>query len=221
MKLRVIECEQRSDQWRAARCGRLTGSVAESILKAGRGGKESQMRVTLREQLVAERLTGHQLDNDFDTRALAHGREKEPYANARWEAETGLILQSTGFVICDDMMVGCSLDSHVGPLLDLNNPVFEGVLESKCPGPKMHVKYLKGGVVPEDYLPQLRHNVWLTGAQWGEFVSFDDRFPETLQMFRVRMTREELEVEEYEAEVRRFLAEVNVDLAAIQQRKAA
>lgn len=213
MKFTVIDCEQRSDAWRAARCGRLTGSVAEALFKNGRGGKESQMRVTLREQLIAERLTGVQLDSDFDTRALAHGREKEPRARGMWEAETGLLIQSTGFISATDMMVGASLDGHVGE--------FEGVLELKCPGPKMHVKYLKGEGVPEDYLPQLRHNTWLTGAKWGEFASFDDRFPEHLQLFRVRMTRAELAVDEYEAEVKRFLAEVNVDLADIQLRRAA
>ena len=106
MRFTVIDCEQRSDAWRAARCGRLTGSVADAILKSGRGGKESQMRVTLREQLIAERLTGQQLDNDFDTRALAHGRETEPLARGMWEAATGSLIRSTGFISATDLMVG-------------------------------------------------------------------------------------------------------------------
>jgi hypothetical protein len=31
--------------------------------------------------------------------------------------------------------------------------------------------------VPSDYLGQITHNLWITGAQWCDFVSFDDRFP--------------------------------------------
>lgn len=214
MRFTIIDCEQRSEEWKAARCGRLTGSHAPDMLANGRGGKESAARRSLRELILSERLTGVQLEGDFDSRALAHGREKEPLARGMWEAETGLLIHSTGFISATDMMVGASLDGHVGD--------FEGVLELKCPNSRTHLKYLKGKVVPEDYVDQLRHNVWLTGAQWGEFASFDDRYKdERLQLFRVRMTRAELAVDEYETEVKRFLAEVNVDLAAIQLKEAA
>lgn len=215
MKFTVIECAQRSDVWRAARCGRLTGSQAGEILKAGRGNKESVARARLRTLLVSERLTGVQAKDDFDTRALARGREKEPLAIGMWEAETGLLVKRTGFISATDYMVGASLDCHVGN--------FDGVLEVKAPDSDTHTEYLLGEVVPEDYLPQLRHNVWLTGAAWGEFVSFDDRLKdESLHLFRVRMTREELAVEEYEREVMKFLAEVNVEFNRVKElRKAA
>lgn len=208
MNFTVIDCEQRSEIWKAARCGRLTGSHAPDMLANGRGGKESAARRALRELIISERLTGVQLEGDFDTRALAHGREKEPLARGMWEAETGLVIETTGFISATDMMVGCSLDGHVG--------AFEGVLELKCPNPKQHIKYLRGKIVPEDYIDQLRHNVWLTGAQWGEFASFDDRYQdECLQLFRVRMTRDELDCDSYGTAVNKFLAEINVDLAEI------
>ncbi len=215
MKFTVHQVEQRSEEWKALRCGRLTGSHAPDMLANGRGGKESAARRTLRELILSERLTGVQLEGDFDTRALAHGREKEPLARGIWEAETGRIIETTGFISADDIMVGCSLDGHVGD--------FEGVLELKCPNSKTHLKYLKGKTVPDDYIDQLRHNVWMTGAKWGEFASFDDRYmDEGLQLFRVRMTRDELKCDEYGEAVNKFLAEIAVDLAEIQQmRKAA
>lgn len=216
MKFTVIDCEQRSEAWFKARCGRLTGSHAGDLLSNGRGGKESAARRDLRALVLSERLTGVQLEADFDSRALKHGREREPAARGAWEAETGLLIQSTGFISAVDHMVGCSLDGHVGD--------FEGVLELKCPNSRQHLAYLRGKAVPEDYIDQLRHNVWLTGAKWGEFASFDDRFvKEELQLFRApRMTREELEVNKYEDAVMRFLAEINVELADIQTlRKAA
>lgn len=214
MKFTVIDCEQRSETWRAARCGRLTGSNAGVLYKSGRGGKESLQRASLRTLLVSERLTGVQAKDDFDTRALARGREKEPRAIGMWEAQTGLFVERTGFISCNDLMVGASLDCHVGD--------FEGVLEVKAPDSDTHTEYLLANVVPEDYLPQLRHNVWLTGAQWGEFVSFDDRLKnESLHMLRVRMTRAELEIDAYERLVMTFLAEVTVEYIQVLQRKAA
>lgn len=216
MKFTVIDCVQRSDEWRAARCGRLTGSNAVALYKNGRGGKESLQRANLRTLLVSERLTGIQAKDDFDTRALARGREKEPLALGMWEAETGLLVQRTGFISATDLMAGASLDCHVGD--------FEGVLEVKAPDSDTHTEYLlTPTVVPEDYLPQLRHNVWLTGAKWGEFVSFDDRLKdEALHMLRIRLTRAELEVDAYDKLVRTFLAEVTVEYNQIlESRKAA
>lgn len=224
MNFAVIDCVQRSDEWRAARCGRLTGSNAVALYKNGRGGKESLRRANLRTLLVSERLTGIQAKDDFDTRALARGREKEPLALGMWEAETGLLVQRTGF-ISGELMVGASLDAHVGYYDEKTmTHVIEGVLELKAPDSDTHTEYLlTPTVVPEDYLPQLRHNVWLTGAKWGEFVSFDDRLKdEALHMLRIRLTRAELEVDAYDKLVRTFLAEVTVEYNQIlESRKAA
>ncbi len=215
MKVTVIECEQRDEVWRAARCGRLTGSLAAAVISKGRSaGKESEKRATARNIILSERLTGEQAQDDFDTRALARGRDKEPLARGVWEAITGQIIQTTGFISCDEIMAGCSLDGHVGD--------FDGVLELKAPDAKKHLEYMKGEVVPEDYLPQLRHNVWVTGAQWGEFCSFDDRYKdEALQLFRVRMSRAELQIDEYEAGALKFLAEVAADHERVKAKKAA
>ena len=53
----IVEAEQRTPAWFAARAGRLTASRAKDMLAAIKTG-EAAARRDLRIQLVVERLTG-------------------------------------------------------------------------------------------------------------------------------------------------------------------
>jgi peptidase E len=46
-------------------------------------------------------------------------------------------------------------------------------------------------------------------------VSWDDRFPEALHLFVVRVARDELAITAYAAKARAFLAEVDLEVAAL------
>jgi antitoxin component HigA of HigAB toxin-antitoxin module len=70
--------------------------------------------------------------------------------------------------------------------------------------------------VPPAYVPQLTHALLLTGRQWIDFVSFDDRLPEALSFFCVRFTLSQAELDAYEKKLRAFLAEVDTELEALQ-----
>jgi hypothetical protein len=72
-----------------------------------------------------------------------------------------------------------------------------------------HFAYLWGGVLPPDYAPQVTHNLWITGTEWCDFASFDDRFPDTLRLFLVRVWRCDVDVTAYELAARLFLSEVD------------
>ena len=64
--------------------------------------------------------------------------------------------------------------------------------------------------------------MWVTGAEFADFISFDDRFPDDLQYLCVRLERNEREIEAYDAEVSKFLAEVALEVNEINKlRKAA
>ncbi len=69
--------------------------------------------------------------------------------------------------------------------------------------------------MPAAYVPQMLHELWITGAQWYEFVSWDDRFPPKLQMFAVRVARDEQAIAEYEAAALAFLNEVENEYQAV------
>jgi hypothetical protein len=212
----LIDAPQRSPEWYAARAGRLTGSCAADAIafkKTGDKGETAERR-KLRANLVCEVLTGRALDDDaFVTRALQRGIELEGVAAAAYEATSDAMVRWSGFLSHNTLMVGCSLDGHVGDPLT-------GIIEIKCPTSPVHLGYLLAGGVPDDYLPQATHNLWVSGAEWLDFVSFDDRFLDpALQLFTVRITREQVDIPAYEAKAVQFLAEVARDVEAVRSGK--
>lgn len=202
----VIEAEQRSPEWFAARLGRLTGSRAADMLATIKSG-EAAARRDLRVQLVCERLTQTLQEEAFVNAAMQRGIEMEPAAFAAYEALTGLVAQRTGFLAHNNLAIGCSLDGHVGD--------FEGLLECKCPKSATHLGYLRSTGVPSAYLPQITHNLWVTGASWCDFLSFDDRFPGSARTFLVRVHCGDVDIAAYAAKALAFLAEVDAEVAAV------
>lgn len=212
MNFTIIDCEQRSDQWRAARVGRLTGSRAPHMMARIKSG-EAAARRNLRVGMGLERITQKPYERFFSTRVTQQGVDTEPMALSMYEARSGNIVERTGFLSCGGIMVGCSLDGHV------NN--FEGVVEAKCPESATHYGYLKTRVIPEDYRWQCIHNMWVANAQWVDFISYDPSFPTDLQYLCVRLERNESEINTYAECAHRFLAEVVVEVNEIQKLRIA
>jgi hypothetical protein len=214
MSYTVIDCEQRSDMWKAARAGRLTGSAAAHMMREARKkGEESAARRDLRFRLALERITGRPQENEFTAASVRNGVAKEPFALARYEAISGEVLERVGFLSLGAVMAGCSLDGFVA---DRN-----GIVEAKCPKSATHWEYLTTRIIPPDYHWQCLHNLWVSGAQWCDFISYDDCFPEELQYLCVRLDRDEQKVREYAAAAGRLLAEVSVAVNDINKLKAA
>lgn len=201
MKFTIHDAPQGTPEWLAARAGRVTGSRAGDVLAKIKSG-EAAARRDYRVQLLAERLTGKPQEDGFTNAAMQWGTEQEPFARMAYEAKTGRLVQETGFLAVDDMAVGCSLDGDVES--------FKGILEFKCPKTSTHVDWLLSGVVPSKHVPQVTHNLWVTGADWCDFVSFDPRLPDNLQLFIVRVNRSDVDIEGYAKEVSAFLAELDV-----------
>lgn len=204
----VIACDQRTPEWTAARLGRLTGTGAADMLATHRDGKTpSASRKKLLTRLVLERLTGRTQESGYVSAAMQAGIDAEAEAFALYEAQTGTMLERTGFLACDDLMAGCSLDGHIDG--------FEGIVEIKCPEPHTHLDYLETGKVPGDYLKQVTHALWVTGAAWCDWFSYQPQFPEAMQMQVVRVARADVDIESYDREARRFLAEVETRYRAL------
>jgi hypothetical protein len=200
----IVDAPQRSPEWFQARIGRLTGSRASDITAALKGGGEPFQRRDLRAQLVVERLTGMPQEDGYINAVMQRGIDKEPDAFAAYEASSGNLVRRTGFLQHTELMAGCSVDGDVED--------FTGIVELKCPKSAAHLSYWELGCVPANHLPQILHNLWITGATWCDFVSFDDRFPEGLQLFVCRVPRMDLDVYAYEQVARKFLAEVDAKL---------
>lgn len=210
----IVECEQRTETWFAARAGRATASKAGDVLAKIKTG-EAAARRDYRFQLAIERLTGKPAEPGYTNAEMQRGIDLEPAARLAYEAHTGLIVRETGFLSMNEIMAGCSLDGDIDE--------FKGLVSFKCPKSATHVEYLKSHRLPPTYIPQATHEMWVTGAQWYDFFSYDDRLPEGLQCFYVRVERNELEKEmaAYEEELKRFLAEVDAEVASLTKLRAA
>lgn len=206
MSFSINTSEQRSPEWFKARLGRATGSRAADILATIKSG-EAAARRDYRMQLAVERITECVQEEGFVSKDMQWGIDCEPAAFAAYEAMTGDLLTKSGFLVHNESMSGCSLDASVSN--------FSGIVEFKCPKSTTHFKYLKAGVIPADYMPQVRHNLFVTGADWADFVSFDPRMPEGLQFFIKRLNASDANLNEYQDQLYRFLAEVAVEVSDI------
>jgi hypothetical protein len=168
---------------------------------------EAAARRDLRTQLVVERLTNQPQEDVYVNAVMQWGIDHEADAFAAYEAQSGNLVRRTGFLTHNALMVGCSLDGDVED--------FAGIVEIKCPKSATHYGYLKSGEVPASHKPQLLHNLWVSGATWCDFVSYDPRYPEPFRLFVVRVPRVELDIVAYEKCALKFLDEVDAECAAL------
>jgi len=201
--------EQRENPaWWAARLGKVTASrVADVVAKTKSGYSASRQNYLA--DLIVERLTGQKASN-FSNAAMDWGVEQEPHARAAYSARTGELVEEVGFIDHPTIaMSGASPDGFVG----------EGCVEYKCPNTATHLEYLLAGKPPEKYVTQMQWQMACTGKTFCEFVSYDPRLPEHLQMLIVRITRDDKRIAELEAEVRKFLAELDDKLQQLEKVK--
>lgn len=165
-----------------------------------KSGGESASRRNYRAELVAERLTG-EYSTSFCTPDMQRGIELEAEARAVYEFVTDRNVESVGFILHPTIdMAGASPDGFVGE---------DGLIEIKVPRTATHIDYLLGGKAPAEYLNQMQWQMECTGRQWCDFVSYDPRMPVELQLFTVRIERDEKRIEEIRGEVIALLAEVD------------
>jgi putative phage-type endonuclease len=207
--------EQGSAEWLAARCGMVTASrVADVIARTKTGWGAS--RANYMAELIAERLTG-QPAPCFVNAAMQHGADCEPFARAAYERRQDTTVELVGFVGHPRIALsGASPDGLVGS---------DGLVEFKCPQTATHIETLIGGAVPAKYLTQIQWQLACTERSWCDFVSFDPRLPEHMQLFIRTVERDDALIADLEREVIGFLAELEAKLAALEaateQRRAA
>ena len=218
MSYTIINVEQRSDEWFAARLGRLTGSVAGDITAKGRSGGEAVKRRDLRMRLALERVTGRYLDSGgYQSAAMKRGVELEPEARAMYEAVSGRMVTEVGFVASSTSLMGYSPDAVV-----LDNGNIRRVVELKCPEWAAHWDYLQTREIGKDYMAQVYHGLLVTGCESLDWMSYHPDFPEKLQHVLISFKREDLaeQIAEYKGHAAAFLAEVDAFVADLERMSA-
>ena len=194
------------EAWLQARLGKVTASrVADVVAKTKSGYSAS--RENYMAQLICERLTGKPTEG-FSNAVMEWGTQTEPQARAAYSAKTGELVEEVGFIPHHDIPgSGASPDGFVG----------EGLIEIKCPNTSTMLEYILSGKPPEKYVTQMQWQMAVSGAPWADFCSYDPRLPEHLQLLIVRVPRDDKRIAELEAEVRKFLAELEEKLAKLKE----
>ena len=197
--------QQGTEEWFAARCGKVTASrVADIIAKTKTGYSTS--RDNYLAQLVCERMTQKPAES-FSNAAMQWGTETEPFARAAYESAKDVLVEEVGFITHPTIEgAGASPDGLVGDL---------GLVEIKCPNTATHIQTLLDQKVPEKYNTQMQWQMACTQRQWCDFVSFDPRMDEGLQLFIKRVEFHPLYVQNLEKEVIEFLAEVDQKISQL------
>jgi putative phage-type endonuclease len=200
--------EQRSEEWFAARLGKVTASRIADVCARTKSGWGASRRNYMAE-LVAERLTGVRAEG-FVSAAMQWGTDMEPEARAAYEFYRDASVASVGFVahpaIADS---GASPDGLVGD---------DGLVEIKCPGTATHLETLLGATVPEKYVLQMQWQMACTGRQWCDFASYDPRLPESMRLFCDRVKRDEEQIAAIEKDVASFLEELRMTVYRLQKK---
>ncbi|NAR68016.1 lambda exonuclease family protein [Acinetobacter haemolyticus] len=183
---------QRSDDWYAERCGKVTASRVKDLnAKPSKGKALNALGLTI----LAERLTGVQKETPTNF-YMQWGIDNEPHAIAAYENETGFFVNGTGLIDHPFIeMFGASPDGLVGE---------NGQIEVKCPDTTTHLNTLLTKEVPDEYIPQITSQLACTRREWCDFVSYDPRLDPELQIIIIRVFAKDLNIEGLERDVRAF-----------------
>jgi hypothetical protein len=158
--MRIIDCEQRSEEWDRWR-NRPTASEFSSFVTPARGDYSAQA-TAYAAKIVAKRMGVYQ--EPPPTFWMEWGVEQEPNALHAYTVATGRSVKRVGFVLPDDTdAYGGSPDGLVDD---------DGLVEIKCPAPEKLIAIHASGDLPLEYRPQIQGLLLITGRQWCDFMCF-------------------------------------------------
>ncbi len=191
---------QRTDDWFAARLGKVTASRISDVLAKGRSGAPSATRANYKTQLLVERLTGQQGET-YTNAAMQWGIDNEADARLAYEFMHDKSVELVGFIDHPTIaMAGASPDGLIGD---------DGLVEIKCPNTNTHIETFINKEVEGKYIRQMQWQMACTGRQWCDYVSYDPRLKINLQLFVKRIPRDNEMIAEMETAVIAFLEEVD------------
>lgn len=208
-----LELAQGSEEWLAARKGRITGSRFKDCRDKLKSGQPSKACIAYALDTARERIGGN-APAKFQNAAMRTGTEQEPIARAQYEARTGHLVDEAGFYLTEDGCFGLSPDGLIDD---------DGVLEIKTmvSSDTLFTAVADGDI--SEYIDQCNGYLWLLGRQWVDLVLW---VPDLNHMTIRRITRDENSIEALEADLMAFAQmvktyETKLRTALAQQEEAA
>ncbi len=180
--MKIIDCEQLSEAWFAARAGKITASRARDLMAKLRNGSRGASFDTLCHELAWERITGTKVQIP-QTAAMERGQILEPMARAAYEDLNMVAVEEVGFVQHPEHpFMGASPDGLVGD---------DGLIEIKCLESKNHGKTWTNDYALTTYSAQVQFQLACTGRSWGDLFVYNPDVPEPFQCWQRRVQRDE------------------------------
>lgn len=195
MQLEIIDCEQNSPEWIAARCGIVTASRFKDVLAKGEG----KTRAKYLYELAAEIRRGYPEPETYTNPYMERGHALEDDARQQFAFEHAVEPVQVGFVRRG--RVGCSPDSLIGE---------DGGLEIKTALGHIQMERIHRGALPSEHVAQVQGSMWVTGRQWWSFVSYSP----DLDLFHIRVDRDEAYIAKLAEAVTAFTIELDALVSA-------
>ena len=114
-----------------------------------------------------------------------------------------------GFIKHPTLMAGASPDGVING--------GDGLVEFKCPTTNTHLQTIMSGMDPM-HMAQLQGQMWMTGAKYAWFASYDPRLPASMELYLQKVDRDQAYIDTLETEVCKFLNEINDTIATLQEK---
>lgn len=190
--MQIIECEQGTPEWLAARAGIPTASEFHTVMAVGKQGGKSLTRVAYLNKLAGEILTGEPMES-YVSAAMERGTLMEDEARDLYAFQNAVEPQRVGFVRNGEK--GASPDSLIGD---------NGGLEIKSAAAHIQVARLLDGGLPSEHKAQVQGNLWVCEREWWDFCSYCPKLP----LLQVRVYRDD----EYIKKIAREVDLFNIEL---------
>ena len=213
---------QGTKEWKEQRVGKFTASTFGDCMGTGRVSNRAFTLPGYRliQEKVAEKLTGEQ--KEITGKALDWGTEHEDEAVELYKKTTGENVEEAAF--CP--LAGYEDDAGGSPdgLVMETPTLVKGIIEVKCPWDSAnHIETLETGTIPAKYrvkyLTQMQFNMWATGTDFCDFVSYDPRMKSDGHKIVVeRILRDEEYIAKIKEKLDRAIFEAKGQLAMIEIR---
>lgn len=192
MTVQIIECEQGTPQWLAARAGLVTASEFKTIVGVKKDAKDKLTRQKYMRKLAGEILTGEVVEG-FKNAHMERGNQMEAEARNEYAFDANVDLIRIGFARNDK--AGASPDSLIGT---------NGVLEIKTALPDILIEKIEADEFPSEHRFQCQGNLWVLERDFIDIKVYWPKMPS----FVKRAYRDELLIKQIEEAVDQFNTEL-------------
>ena len=188
-ELQIFDCEQNSPEWFEARRGVVTASRFSDVLAKGQGITRRKYLLTL----AGEIITGECAET-YSNSHMERGHEMEAEACEMYAFMHNVEPVTVGFMRRG--RVGASPDRLIGD---------DGILEIKSKLPHLQLDVLDKGKLPSEHIAQVQGQLWISGRDYCDFVSYWPRLP----LFCIRVERDDKYITTLKQAVDDFLGELD------------